>query len=138
MRQTRSKTRAQSRFAMGAQVGRDGFRPSGKLAIFLNDFTDSDNEAAAEVWAWAMETNPDIEAIYIAEPRHVSLGLAMTGKQIGACAALLKKHFSTLPDPPMTTILRGSLSPDALNKVEGLNDEEYNLVSTDFTLTSHF
>lgn len=109
------------------------------LSIFLNDFTDADNEAAALLWAWSLELNPDIKkGIYIAEPRHVNVGYYMTAKDFGACINLVGK-LSPSPakhSSPLRIVLSGSvLTDDYINrpglKANGkfLTDEERDLVS---------
>lgn len=106
------------------------------LSIFLNDFTDSDNEAAALVWASFLDKHPQVRGIYIAEPRHVNLGYYMTSADFGQCIKLVAKLEPPLEsgDLPLTTVLSGRMTQEIIEsrQVEGrpLNDEERKLVGT--------
>lgn len=113
----------------------DGQSESSTLSIFINDFTDSDNEASAEVWAWGLEQNPSVKGIYIAEPRWVNLGYYMTSKDFGLCIELVKELSLTLEDlkdPPLTTVLAGRMTQDFINKSntwnKALTEEENDLL----------
>ncbi|KAH8758022.1 hypothetical protein F5883DRAFT_428162 [Diaporthe sp. PMI_573] len=105
-----------------------------KLFIFLNDFTDSDNEAAAEIWAGLVGLDPTVKGIYIAEPRWVNLGYYMTSKDFGRCIGLVSKLQPPLEggDPPLTTVLAGRLTEGMIKgrQVDGrpLSDDEQDLL----------
>lgn len=105
------------------------------LSIFLNDFTDSDNEAAGLAWAWSLDRHPERKGIYIAEPRHVNLGYYMTSAEFGKCIRLVSRLEPRLEsgDPALTTVLAGRMTREIINtrKVEGrpLNEDERKLVS---------
>lgn len=142
MRQTRSQTRKQQQAldddVVPETVSVQSPFPS-ILSIFLNDFTDADNEAAALLWAWSLELHPEIKGIYIAEPRHVNVGYYMTASDFGRCIGLVGKLSPPVPGgfSPLRIVLSGSvLSDDYINKpdltVEGrpLTVEERDLVST--------
>ncbi|KUI55608.1 hypothetical protein VP1G_02893 [Cytospora mali] len=93
------------------------------LSIFVNDFTDSDNEASAEVWAWYLEQNPKVKGIYIAEPRWVNLGYYMTSQEFGRCigiVARLKTSIGGLVDPPLTIVLAGRMTQKIIDESEVL------------------
>lgn len=109
------------------------------LFIFLNDFTDADNEAAALVWARALELNPHIKGIYIAEPRHVNLGYYMNASDFGRCITLVNKLSPRADDniSAVRIVLGGwVLNDEYINRpdltVDGreLTKEERDLVST--------
>lgn len=108
------------------------------LSIFINDFTDSDNEASAEVWAWGLEQNPSIKGIYIAEPRWVNLGYYMASSDFGKCIGLVGRLEPPLEggDPALTTVLAGRMTKEIIDnrQVDGrkLNDEEKTLVSKSY------
>ncbi|KAK7703878.1 hypothetical protein SLS64_008823 [Diaporthe eres] len=112
----------------------DGQPGESELFIFLNDFTDSDNEASAELWAWVLKLNPGVKGIYIAEPRWVNLGYYMTSKDFGRCIGLVSKLQPALEggDPPLTTVLAGRLTEEMIKsrRVDGrpLNDDERDLL----------
>lgn len=139
MRQTRSRTRKQQEAFLGRAMNAQHNQPQASgpsvLPIFLNDFTDSDNEAAALVWASFLEKHPEYVGIYVAEPRHVNLGYYMTSADFGRCIGLVARLQPPLEsgDPPLTTVLSGRMTWDIIDsrKVEGraLNEEERNLVS---------
>jgi hypothetical protein len=86
----------------------DGQGSESKLFIIINDFTDSDNEATAELWAWLLNLDPTVKGIYIAEPRWVNLGYYMTNKDFGRCMGLVKKLQPPLEgsDSPLTTVYK--------------------------------
>lgn len=104
------------------------------LSIFLNDFTDSDNEAAALVWASFLDKHPQVRGIYIAEPRHVNLGYYMTSADFSECIKLVAKLQPPLEsgDLPLTTVLSGRMTKEIIESrgVEGrpLNEKERKLV----------
>lgn len=153
MRQTRSQTlrqrqkeQEQEQHAIDDDVAADptslqsqSSKPS-VLSIFLNDFTDADNEAAALLWAWSLELNPEsiTKGIYIAEPRHVNVGYYMTARDFGACISLVAKLS---PSPregytPLRIVLSGSVPDEDYIKnpqlkADGrcLTDRERDLVS---------
>lgn len=112
-----------------------------KLFLFINDFTDSDNEASAEVWAWMLEQNPQYKGAYVAEPRWVDLGHYMGSADFGRCIGTVGKLDPPLEDgePPLTTVLAGRMTQEIIDsrrlidssQVEGrpLNEVERNLVS---------
>lgn len=113
--------------------------PSGEpseLYIYLNDFTDSDNAAAAVAWARFLDKHPERKGIYIAEPRHVNLGYYMTSADFSKCIDLVAKLEPKLDsgDPPLTTVLSGRMTEEIIEsrQVGGrpLNDEERKLVSS--------
>lgn len=114
----------------------DGQSESSTLSIFINDFTDSDNEASAEVWAWGLEQNPSVKGIYIAEPRWVNLGYYMTSNDFGSCIKLVDNLPSNMKgkDPPLTTVLAGRMTPDIIKEIDNssiqLEKKERDLVST--------
>lgn len=142
MRQTRSKTRKQQEALLDRAMESQPHPPppppscSSELSIFLNDFTDSDNEAAGLAWAWSLDRHPDRKGIYIAEPRHVNLGYYMTSADFSRCIALVARLEPKLDsgDLPLTTVLSGRMTWDIINsrQVEGrpLSEEERNLVGT--------
>lgn len=82
------------------------------LSVFINDFTDSDNEASAEVWAWTLHMNPHIKGIYIAEPRHVHLGYFMNGQDVGRCFGIVSHLIPQMR--PDTTVIGGRMTEDIL------------------------
>lgn len=137
-RQTRSRARKQKEASVeGAMATKPNNRQSGPstLSIFINDFTDSDNEASAEVWAWGLELNPSVKGIYVAEPRWVNLGYYMTSRDFGRCIGLVGKLQPPLEggDPPLTTVLAGRMTKETIDsrQVDGrpLNQDEKDLVS---------
>lgn len=138
-RQTRSKTRQQHEALLDRAMESKPEQPAASdptvLSIFLNDFTDSDNEAAGLLWAWSLDRHPEREGIYIAEPRHVNLGYYMTSVDFGRCIALVSRLQPPLEsgDLPLTTVLSGRMTRDIVNsrQVDGrpLNEEERELVS---------
>lgn len=145
MWQTRSKTRKLEREAraMASQRPQPAAPDeSAVLSIFLNDFTDSDNEAAALVWASLLDKHPNVRGIYIAEPRHVNLGYYMTSAEFSQCIKLVTELKPPLEsgDRPLTTVLSGRMTEDIIKsrQVDGrsLNDEERKLVSTTPSCTS--
>lgn len=113
----------------------DGQSESSTLSIFINDFTDSDNEASAEVWAWGLEQTPSVKGIYIAEPRWVDLGYYMTSNEFGLCIGLVGKLETPLKssDPALTTVLAGRMTQEIIDNstVDGrpLDKKEKDLVS---------
>lgn len=141
MRQTRSRSKRQKEAILESAMttqSADGQPGESKLFIFLNDFTDSDNEATAELWAWLLERNPGVKGIYIAEPRWVNLGYYMASSEFGECIGLVSKLQPPLDrgDPPLTTVLAGRLTKEMIEsrQVEGrpLKDRERSLVSKIF------
>lgn len=138
-RQTRSRSKRQKEAILeGAMTSQstDGQPGASELFIFLNDFTDSDNEATAELWAWVLKKlGPRVKGIYIAEPRWVNLGYYMTSKDFGRCIGLVSKLQPPLEggDPALTTVLAGRLTEEMIKsrQVDGrpLNDDERDLVS---------
>ena len=90
-----------------------------EIAIYVNDFADSDNGAAAEMFQCFTARNPAVRSIWIAEPRHISLGSSMTQEQIDGCIKLLKPHFPS--HDPNKTLLRGALQLSDLDQLEGLS-----------------
>lgn len=120
-RQKRSRARKQKK---APRAGAMATKPAGgqsassTLSIFINDFTDSDNEASAEVWAWGLEQNPSVKGIYIAEPRWVNLGYYMTSNDFVSCINLINRLSSSLEvkDPPLTTVLAGRITQDIIDK----------------------
>lgn len=137
-RQTRSRSKRQKEAILESAMtsqSTDGQPGESQLFIFLNDFTDSDNEASAELWAWVLKRNPGVKGIYIAEPRWVNLGYYMTSKDFGRCIGLVSRLQPPLEggDPALTTVLAGRLTEDVIKsrQVDGrpLNDDERDLVS---------
>lgn len=137
-RQTRSRSKRQKEAILESAMttqSTDGQPGESELFIFLNDFTDSDNEATAELWAWLLKLYPEVKGIYIAEPRWVNLGYYMTSKDFGQCIGLVSKLQPPLEggDPALTTVLAGRLKEDMIKnrKVDGrpLNEVERDLVS---------
>jgi hypothetical protein len=138
-RRTKSRARKQKKGTIraGAMATKpaDGQSESSTLSIFINDFTDSDNEASAEVWAWGLEQNPSVKGIYIAEPRWVNLGYYMTSNDFGSCITLINRLSSSLEvkDPPLTTVLAGRITQDIIDKSKiwdgALKEDEKDLVS---------
>ncbi|POS76840.1 hypothetical protein DHEL01_v204771 [Diaporthe helianthi] len=136
-RQTRSRTKRQKEAilesAMPTQTS-DEQQGESMLFVFLNDFTDSDNEATAELWAWLLERDPTVKGIYIAEPRWVNLGYYMSAKDFGRCIGLVSKLQPPLEggEPPLSTVLAGRLTTEIIDsrKVDGrpLNDDERDLL----------
>lgn len=109
------------------------------LLIFLNDFTDADNEAAALLFAWALQLRPDIKGIYIAEPRHVNVGYYMTARDFGRCIGLVGKLTPPVSDEftPLRIVLSGSVltdeyinNPDLKADGKSLTPDEIDLVSS--------
>jgi hypothetical protein len=98
-----------------------------EIAVYANDFADSDNWAAAEMFQCFTVRNPSVRSIWIAEPRHVSFGSSMTQEQIDGCTKLLKTHFSSYDSTK--TLLRGALQLSDLDKLEGLSEDDLELVS---------
>lgn len=115
---------------------------SSVLWVFINDFTDSDNQAAGLVWAKFLIKHPEMKGIYIAEPRHVDLGYYMTSAEFKRCIVLvgLLQPKLTSGDQPMKTVLAGKLTQDIINNstIDGrrLNEEERNLVSLEIPAIS--
>lgn len=112
----------------------NGDRSESKLFIFINDFTDSDNEATAMLWAWLLQCDPTVKGIYIAEPRWVNLGYYMSAPEFGRCMGLISKLQPPLEGgDPLTTVLAGRLTKEIIDsrKVDGrqLEDDERDLVS---------
>lgn len=114
LRQTRSRTRKQREQALldqamtsqspqqqqaGEKTEAATKTQNKTLFIFLNDFTDSDNAAAAIVWAKWLLRHPDVDGMYIAEPRPVNLGYYMSGKDFERCIGLVKTLVSDLISP---------------------------------------
>lgn len=148
MRQKRSRTQKQKEEALLDLMAKQSNQQKpaeSVLSIFLNDFTDADNEAAAVLWAWAMAPRPDIKAIYIAEPRHVNLGYYMNSKDFGRCIGLVAKLQPPVPggDPPLTIVLGGRMTRDVIDNpdltVDGkpLTEADRDLVSG-LRCTYHF
>lgn len=140
MRLTRSKIRKQQEAllarAMNSQSNGSADSKSSVLWVFINDFTDSDNQAAGLVWANFLIKHPDLKGIYIAEPRHVDLGYYMTSAEFKQCIKLvgLLQPRLTSGDQPMKTVLAGKLTGDIIDNstINGrrLSKEERNLVSS--------
>ncbi|KAI3400612.1 hypothetical protein diail_2324 [Diaporthe ilicicola] len=137
MRQTRSRSKRQKEAILeSAMVAQSTDSQAGQslLSIFLNDFTDSDNEASAEVWASGLERTPGVKGIYIAEPRWVHLGYYMTSSDFGRCIGLVSRLQPPLEggDPPLTTVLAGRLTEEMIKsrQVDGrpLKDDERDLL----------
>lgn len=105
------------------------------LWVFINDFTDSDNHAAALVWAKFLVKHPDLKGIYIAEPRHVDLGYYTTSEEFKECITLVGKLWPKLEsgDEPIKTVLAGKLTEEDLDKstIDGkpLTKDQRKLVS---------
>lgn len=136
-RQTRSRTKRQKEAILeGAMTTPSSDEQQGvlRLFIFLNDFTDSDNEATAELWAWLLQRDPTVKGIYIAEPRWVNLGYYMSAPEFGRCIGLVSRLQPPLEggDPPLTTVLAGRLTKEIIDsrKVDGrkLEDDERELL----------
>lgn len=112
------------------------------LWVFINDFTDSDNHAAALVWAKFLVKHQDLKGIYIAEPRHVDLGYYTTSQEFGEIISLVDRLRPKPPgnDEPIKTVLAGKLTQDDIDKstIDGrpLNEKERSLVSLDAPLKS--
>lgn len=107
------------------------------LWVFINDFTDSDNHAAALVWAKFLVKHPNLKGIYIAEPRHVDLGYYTTSEEFGLIISLVDRLRPKPPgnDEPIKTVLAGKLTQDDIDNstIDGkpLTDVERNLVGLD-------
>ncbi|PSS00887.1 hypothetical protein BD289DRAFT_501132 [Coniella lustricola] len=103
-----------------------------ELSIFLNDFTDSDNDAAGLAWTSSLERHPERQGIYIAEPRHVNLGYYMTSADFGRCIGLVARLKPGLDEPPLTTVLAGRMTEEIIDSHRlvdrALNDEEKELL----------
>jgi hypothetical protein len=99
-----------------------------EIVVYSNDFADSDNWATAELLQYFAARNPSVRLIWIAEPRHVSFGSSMTQEQRDACIGLLKTHFSS--HNPNETLLSGALQLSELDKLEGLSEDDLELVSS--------
>ncbi|KAI7774617.1 hypothetical protein LA080_008060 [Diaporthe eres] len=86
------------------------------LSIFLNNFTDSDNEGSAEFWAWGLQHNPVVKGIYIAEPRWVNLDYYMTNTDFKRCLSLIGRLQPPLEggDSSLTTLLAGRLTQNMI------------------------
>lgn len=137
-RQTRSRSKRQKEAILESAMttqSTDGQPGGSQLSIFLNDFTDSDNEASAELWARVLKLNPGVKGIYIAEPRWVNLGYYMSSSDFGRCIGLVARLQPPLEggDPPLTTVLAGRLTEKMIKsrQVDGrpLKDDERDLVS---------
>lgn len=143
MRLTRSKTRKQEEALLERAMNSQSSEPSAPdssarvLWIFINDFTDSDNQAAALVWANLLVKHPDLKGIYIAEPRHVDLGYYTTSDEFKRIISLVGRLRPRLEsgDEPIKTVLAGKLTNDDLDKstVDGrpLKEDERKLVSVE-------
>lgn len=94
----------------------DGQQGESKLFIFLNDFTDSYNEATAELWAWVLNRDPTIKGIYIAEPRWVNLGYYMPSRDFRRLIEYGGKlqHPLEGSKPSLATILENGLTKDTI------------------------
>lgn len=112
------------------------------LWVFINDFTDSDNHAAALVWAKFLVKHKDLKGIYIAEPRHVDLGYYTTSKEFIEIISLVDRLRPKPPgnDEAIKTVLAGKLTQedidnstidDSTTTGRPLNDKERMLVSLD-------
>lgn len=97
------------------------------IVIYYDDLTDSDNWATARFLQHAAHKNPTIHVIWIVEPRQVAFGLSMTRAQINACKDLLKSHFPSRGDP-FKLLLGGLLQQSDLDRLEGLTEQERDLV----------
>ncbi|KAH8754606.1 hypothetical protein F5883DRAFT_650448 [Diaporthe sp. PMI_573] len=97
-----------------------------KLFIFLNDFNDFDNEAAAELWARLLKLDPTVKGIYIAEPRWVNIDYYITSEDHRQCIRLVSKLQPPLEagDPPFTTVLAGRLTEDIIKST----NRDWNMV----------
>ncbi|KUI64418.1 hypothetical protein VM1G_11207 [Cytospora mali] len=116
----KQQVKAKRRHKMATKSTSTDEQSKSTLSIFINDFTDSDNEASAEVWAWFLEQNPKVKGIYIAEPRWVNLGYYMTSEEFGKCIGIVSKlesriDGSRLGDPPLTIVLAGRMTEDIIN-----------------------
>ncbi|KAJ4391682.1 hypothetical protein N0V93_005301 [Gnomoniopsis smithogilvyi] len=118
---TLSKTRLQKEAllerAMNSRASGPSEPKSSVLWVFINDFTDSDNQAAALVWAKFLAKHPDLKGIYIAEPRHVDLGYYTTSKDFGQIISLVGRLRPKLEsgDEPIKTVLAGKLTEDDID-----------------------
>lgn len=143
MRLTRSKTRKQEEALLERAMNSQPSGPSDAkdservLWVLINDFTDSDNHAAALVWAKFLTKHHGMKGIYIAEPRHVDLGYYTTSREFGECIALVRDLEPRLEgaDQPMKAVLAGNLklTEDDINnstyKGRELTENERKLVS---------
>lgn len=113
------------------------------LWVFINDFTDSDNHAAALVWAKFLVKHQGLKGIYIAEPRHVDLGYYTTSDEFKRIISLVD-HLRPRPhgdDEAIKTVLAGKLTQEIIDKStivddsntagRHLNENERMLVSLD-------
>lgn len=148
MRQTRSQTRKQQQRqeqqALDGDMAADSDPPQAQsskpsiLSIFLNDFTDADNEAAALLWALSLELNPEIKGIYIAEPRHVNVGYYMSAEDFGACIGLVGKLSPAVPGEysPLRIVLSGDVLDDNYINDPNLRADGKELTSRERDLVS--
>lgn len=112
------------------------------LWVFINDSTDSDNHAAALVWAKFLVKHRDLKGIYIAEPRHVDLGYYTTSEEFKQILSLVDRLQPKPPgdDEAIKTVLAGKLTQrdidestidDSTTTSRPLNEDERILVSLD-------
>lgn len=97
------------------------------LVIYYNDPIDSDNWAGLKAFNEIYGNGPHFDAIYILEPRQVSLGLKMTPEERDQCQALIKTHFPCRGSP-FKVLMGGLLSRD---DIDHFSPEEKKLVSFD-------
>ena len=92
-----------------------------------NDSTDADNLATAEVFTCSNDQNPLEECNYVFEPRHVLFGSYMTPERRDGCIRLIQTHFPSLN--AKKTLLCGALRQSDLDQLEGLSEDDLELVS---------
>lgn len=146
-RSTRSQTQKRKEEALlqRAMNSHSSETPTQKPAVlwvFINDFTDSDNHAAALVWAKFLVKHQGLKGIYIAEPRHVDLGYYTTSDEFKEIISLVDRLRPKPPgdDEAIKTVLAGKLTQedidnstidDSTSADRPLNENERMLVSVD-------
>lgn len=110
------------------------------VSVFINDFTDPDNQAAALLWAECLIQH-NVKGIYIAEPRHVLLGHYITGQEFADLMQLLMRlapHLGSLSGVvPLTIMLAGRMTEEIIEDVIGkLKKEGTSLSKREIVLVS--
>lgn len=100
-----------------------------EIALYINDTPDSDNLGAVKAFIRVTGQHPTVLPFPpIHEPRHVSIRSFMAQEQVDGFVKLCKIHFPS--HDPFNTLLSGALQLSDLDQLEGLGEDDLELVST--------